>query len=66
MVAIHVSKQKALDADPIVIHQINLTGNLARGRNTKMFFIIEKAKEIVVINVKTFFTRDRESSVILF
>ena len=30
MIAIHLSKQKALDADPKAIQQINFTGNVAR------------------------------------
>ena len=40
-----LSKQQALDADPIAIQQINFTWNLDRAGNTTMFFIIEEAKE---------------------
>ena len=49
MVAIDLSKQQALDADPKVIQQINFTGNLARegNANTTMSFIIEEAKEAI-------------------
>ena len=47
MIAIDLSKQQALDADPRAIQQINFTANLDRGGNTTMFFIIEKAKETV-------------------
>ena len=47
MIAIDLSKQQALDADPRAIQQINFTANLDREGNTKMFFIIEKAKETV-------------------
>ena len=48
MIAIDLSKQQALDADPRAIQQINLTANLDRLGNTTMFFIIEKAKETVL------------------
>ena len=47
MIAIDLSKQQALDADPRGIQQINFTANLEREGNTTMFFIIEKAKETV-------------------
>ena len=40
-------KQQVLDADPRAIQQINFTANLDRSGNTKMFFIIEEAKETV-------------------
>ena len=49
MIAIDLSKQQALDADPRAIQQINFTANLDRERNTTMFVIIEKAKEIVFV-----------------
>ena len=45
MIAIDLSRQNELDADPRVIQQINFTANLDRGGNTTMFFIIEEAKE---------------------
>ena len=47
MIAVDLSKQLALDADPKAIQQINFTGNLARevNANTTLFFIIEEAKE---------------------
>ena len=47
MIAIDLSKQQALDADPRPIQQINFTENLDRVGNTKMFFFIEEAEEIV-------------------
>ena len=47
MIAIDLSKQQALDADPRAIQQINFTANLDRAGNTTMFFIIEEAKETV-------------------
>ena len=48
MIAVDLSKQQALDADPRAIQQINFTGNLDWAGNTTMFFIIEKAKETVL------------------
>ena len=44
MIAIQLSKQKALDADPGVTQQINCTENLDRAGSTTMFFIIEEEK----------------------
>ena len=41
MIAIDLSKQQALDADPSAIQQINFTTNLNRATNATMFFIIE-------------------------
>ena len=48
MIAIDLSKQQALDADPRAIQQINFTANLDRVGNTTMFFIIEEAIETVL------------------
>ena len=48
MVAIDLSKQRALDADPRAIQQINFTANLDRPGNTTMFFVVEEAKETVL------------------
>ena len=48
LVAIDLSKQQALDADPRAIQQINFTANLDRVGNTTMFFIIEEVKETVL------------------
>ena len=56
MIAMHLSKQQAFDADPKAIQQINFTGNLIRHNtisqnindNTIMFFIIEEAKETIL------------------
>ena len=44
MIAIDLSKQQALDADPRAIQQINFTANSDRAGNTTMFFVIEEAK----------------------
>ena len=47
MIAIDLSKQQVLDADPTAIQQINFTANLDKAGNTTMFFIIEEAKETI-------------------
>ena len=49
MIAIDLSKQQVLDADPRKIQQINFTADLDRDRdeNTTMFFIIEQEKETI-------------------
>ena len=44
MTAIDLSKQQALDADPIPIQQIKFIGDLDRAGNKTMFFILEEAK----------------------
>ena len=48
MTAIDWSKEQALDTDPRAIQQINFVANLNIAGNTKMFFIIEEAKETVL------------------
>ena len=48
MIAIDLSKQQTIDADPRAIQQINFTVDLDRTGNAKMFFIIEQAKETVL------------------
>ena len=48
MIAIDLSKQQVLDADPRAIQQINFRTNLDRDGNTTMIFIIEEAKETVL------------------
>ena len=47
MIAVDLSKQQALDADPKVIQQINFTANLDRAGNTRVYFILEVAKETI-------------------
>ena len=42
MIAIDLSKQQALDADPRAIQQINFTENLDRECNTRVYFILEE------------------------
>ena len=52
MIAIELSKQQALDADPKAVQQISFTGNLNLGENvnvnTIFFFIIEEKKETIL------------------
>ena len=48
MIAIDLSKQQALDANPRTIQHINFTANLDRPGNTRMYFILEEAKETVL------------------
>ena len=48
MIAIDLSKQQALDADPRAIQQINFAANLDSAGNATRFFIIEEAKETVL------------------
>ena len=47
IIAIDLSKQQVLDADPRAIQQINFTANLDRAGNRTIFFIIEEEKETV-------------------
>ena len=44
IIAVDLSKQQALDADPRAIEQINFTANLDRPGNTRVYFILEEAK----------------------
>ena len=48
MIAVDLSKQQALDADPSAIQQITFTANLDRAGNTRVYFILEKAKETIL------------------
>ena len=48
MIAIDLSKQQALDADPRAIQQINSTANLDQAGNTRIFFILEESKQTVL------------------
>ena len=48
MIAIDLSKQQVLDADPRAIQQINFTANLDRAGNTRIYFILEEAKKTVL------------------
>ena len=48
MIAVDLSKQQALDADPRAIQQINFTANLDRAGNTRVYFILEEEKETIL------------------
>ena len=48
MIAIDLSKQQTLDADPKAIQQINFVANVDRAGQAEMYFIVEEAKEIVL------------------
>ena len=48
MIAVDLSKQQPLDADPSAIQQINFTANLDRAGNTRAYFILEEAKETIL------------------
>ena len=47
MIAVDLSKQQALDADSKAIQQINFTADLNIPGRTRIYFILEEAKEIV-------------------
>ena len=47
MIAVDLSKQQALDADPKAIQQINVTANLNRVGSTRFYFILNEVKETV-------------------
>ena len=46
--AINLSKQQALDADPKAIQQIDFNENLSGNNNRFIFFIIEEVKETIL------------------
>ena len=48
MIAIDLSKQQSLDADPIAIQQIIFTAKQDRDGNTRIYFILEEAKETIL------------------
>ena len=47
MIAVDLRKQQALDADPKANQQINFTANLDTAGRTRIYFILEEAKETV-------------------
>ena len=59
MIAIYLSRQQILDSDPRAIEQINFTANLGRAGNTRIYFILEEAKETIL----RLFTRNCKSIV---
>ena len=48
MIAVDLSKQQALNADPRAIQQSNFTANLDRAGDTRFYFILEEAKETIL------------------
>ena len=46
-IAVDLSRQNELDADPRAIQQVNFTANVDRAGNTTIFFITEETKETV-------------------
>ena len=48
IIVVDLSEQQALDADPAAIKQINFTANLNHAGNTRIYFILEEAKETVL------------------
>ena len=48
MIAVDLSKQQALDADPRAIQQINFIENLDNPGNAGICFILEEAKETIL------------------
>ena len=48
MIAVGLTKQQALDADPKIIQNINFTANLNRAGNKRIYFILEEAKETIL------------------
>ena len=48
MIATNLSKKQALDADPRAVQQINFIVNLNRAGKTRIYFILEEAKETVL------------------
>ena len=46
MIAIDLSKQQVLYANPKAIQQISFTTNSDRAGNSRFYFILEEAKEI--------------------
>ena len=47
LISADLSKQQALDTDPKAIQQFNFTANLDKAGNTRLYFILEEAKETV-------------------
>ena len=48
MIAVDLSKQQAFDTDPRAIQQINFTAYLDRAGNTRVYFILEEAKQTIL------------------
>ena len=61
IIAVDLTKQQEIDADPKAIQQINFTGNLDRAEESTMFSLLKKWKKQF-----GFFTRNSENIVNLF
>ena len=61
LIAIHLSNQQTLDADPKGIQEINCAGNLDRAEGERMVFILEEVEKPFWI-----FRRNCESNVNVF
>ena len=48
MIPIDLSEQQVLNADPKAIKEINFTANLVRVGTTKIYYILEEAKETIL------------------
>ena len=48
MIAIDLNEYQELDAAPRAIEQINFIANLDRAGNTRIYFILEEAKETIL------------------
>ena len=48
MIAVDLRKQQELDADSRATQQINFSANLDRVDNTRIYFILEEAKETIL------------------
>ena len=48
LIAVDISNQQKLEADPKPMQQINFTGSLEQVKNTQRFFIIVEEKETVL------------------
>ena len=57
MIAVNLREQNELDANPRATQQINFTANLDRASDTRVYFILEEAKE----NKLRLFTRNCKS-----
>ena len=61
MIAVDLSEQPAIDADPKAIQQINFTGSIGQNANIKCFSSLKCKRNCFV-----FSTRNRESIVNYF
>ena len=48
MIAIDLSNEQSIDANPKAIEEINFTGNLHRPEGARMFSVTEEAKKTVL------------------